>query len=167
MAVRRQRICAKPSNRNAKFELSVPSHDAENSSASAFFTKPFPAIASANVKNEINNAQLRTVRSLFKKNESNPPISGTKNSNKTIILKSKFKSQNVKARSQFLTFYFLIFTSLERIVTQKTTPCSPPSITHKLLPGRSATNASGGHHNSQFFLRHLPGHQLFLAQHIY
>jgi hypothetical protein len=47
------------------------------------------------------------VRSFFKKNESKPPMSGTKNRNKTIIFNSKFKSQN--AKGLLLYFDFLLF----------------------------------------------------------
>jgi hypothetical protein len=49
--------------------------------------------------------------SFFKKKDSNPPINGITNSNKTII-KSKCKSQNAKEASLSPTFYFLIFNFL-------------------------------------------------------
>src|SRR5688572_11597659 len=86
-AVRRQRIFAMPSNCKAKLELSVPSQEAENCNASSDFTNPFPAMARPRVIKEVNNAQLLTVRSFFIKNDSKPPINGTKKSNKTIITK--------------------------------------------------------------------------------
>ena len=91
IAVNKHNNLESPSSLIEKLLPNVPSHGVENESCAADGENATVITESASPINETSKAHVRTALSFFKKNDSKPPINGTRNNNKTIILKSIYK----------------------------------------------------------------------------
>jgi hypothetical protein len=111
MAVSRQRIWDNPSSCSEKELPRLPSQEELKCSCPGEWAKVFPAMEINKVITDVSSAQVRTVLSFFIKKDRNPPINGTKNSNKTII-----SIQNIfqGAKAHFINIIFSGRTAIQR-----------------------------------------------------